>query len=120
MMTTASPIVALPMNCSPHRSRKICAERLMDWPTPTGSYSSTGTTKYVSTLHAIPTSPITIRPTMPAFSWIWRRIIPTVAVISAHTKIFPMCCRASASPSAIFASSPRSRFMAVPMTAALK
>ena len=57
---------------------------------------------------------------MPERSWIVRRIMPTVAVTSAHTKIFPMCCRASASPSEIVASSPCRRFMAVPITAALK
>ena len=43
-----------------------------------------------------------------------------MAVIRAHTKILPMCCRASASPSLSDASSPLRRFIAVPMIAALK
>jgi hypothetical protein len=49
-----------------------------------------------------------------------RRIIPTVAVMTAQTKMAPRCSRASVSPSAILASSPLRRFIAVPITAALK
>ncbi len=46
--------------------------------------------------------------------------MPTVAVMTAHTKILPTCWRASAKPSCSDASSPLNRFMAVPITAALK
>ena len=56
----------------------------------------------------------------PARSCSERMIMPTVAVMTAHTKIFPRCCRASAKPSLSDASSPFRRFMAVPITAALK
>ena len=56
----------------------------------------------------------------PARSASARSTIPTVAVITAHTKIFPRCARARSNPSRNDASSPSSRFIAVPITAALK
>ena len=49
----------------------------------------------------MPTIPSRIRPIRPERSCSVRMIIPTVAVMTAHTKILPMCWRASASPSLI-------------------
>jgi hypothetical protein len=37
------------------------------------------------TVHATPSAPSSSRPIAPARSWSMRRIMPTVAVISAHT-----------------------------------
>ena len=46
--------------------------------------------------------------------------MPTVAVMTAHTKISPRCRRASTNPSRSVAGSPFNRSIAVPITAALK
>ena len=69
---------------------------------------------------ATPAMAAPIWPMMPPLSWMARSTMPTVAVMTAQTRIGPMCDQAMRKPSRTVGSPPRSRMSAAPTSAALQ
>ncbi len=89
-------------------------------PTETCSSTMSGSTRNVTNDHAIPMSPMTIRPRKPARSSIALMISETVAVTIAHGRITPARARAAASAEPRVGSRPSRRSFAAHTNAVLK
>ena len=81
-----------PMNVSPQVRLKISALLFIEDRTPFSSYIKTGIIKNVTYVQANPTTPAKIFPINPCFCLAAFRITPTVAEMTAHWNILPMCC----------------------------
>jgi hypothetical protein len=112
--------LTLPANCSPQVRFSSAVDALSAAMGPLFSTTSTGTTRKLITVHAMPSNPETICPTFCERLSMIRRINPTVAHTSAHPAMTGRRAAAARSPSPTVGSPPRSRMTAQATMAALK
>src|SRR5690606_8771539 len=114
------PIPACPATCSPQVARNAAPPRRIASRTPMPSITTSGSTRKVTSVQAVPARPVTSRPTSPLRSWIERSTIETVALTSAHGRICPARDAAPAIAEPSVGSPPASRSLAAWISAAWK